>query len=53
MQIPSPGKILEKLVNVYLYFDCNNLLCEKLCGFRQGRSASQCIFDVLKTIYDD
>ena len=52
-QIPLPGKILEKIIHAQMthYFDVNKILAENQYGFRNGRSTSMAIFDVLKNLY--
>ena len=52
-QIPLPGKILERIIHAQLthYLDVNKILAENQYGFRNGRSTSTAIFDVLKNLY--
>ena len=54
-QISLPGKLLEKIVHLqlYNYFQLNNILSDKQLGFRKGLSTSLAIFDVLKELYSN
>ena len=52
--LPTPGKILEKIVHSHMsnYFESNNLLCEKQGGFRKNHSTLGSIIDFTSDIFN-